>query len=145
MARYTVLIVGLIAVLGRVGIETASFAAILAAAGFAIGMQQMIDAVVAAGKQVYLANVPPIPGASTEQDTRIREYNLVIDELMLDPANVASGLVRNGPDFYTYFSSNPDEMCTPPPPPGERCYHPTGVGYASMGRLWSESLIGVLK
>ncbi len=38
MARYTVLIVGLIAVLGQVGIETASFAAILAAAGFAIGM-----------------------------------------------------------------------------------------------------------
>lgn len=38
MARYTVLVVGLIAVLGQVGIETASFAAILAAAGFAIGM-----------------------------------------------------------------------------------------------------------
>ncbi|MFK7849328.1 MAG: mechanosensitive ion channel family protein [Rhodothermales bacterium] len=38
MARYAVLIVGIIAVLGRVGIETASFAAILAAAGFAIGM-----------------------------------------------------------------------------------------------------------
>ncbi len=38
MARYTVLIVGLIAVLGQGGIETASFAAILAAAGFAIGM-----------------------------------------------------------------------------------------------------------
>ena len=38
MARYTILIVGLIAVLGRVGIETASFAAILAAAGFAMGM-----------------------------------------------------------------------------------------------------------
>lgn len=38
MARYAVLIVGFIAVLGRVGIETASFAAVLAAAGFAIGM-----------------------------------------------------------------------------------------------------------
>lgn len=38
MARYGVLIVGIIAVLGQVGIETASFAAILAAAGFAIGM-----------------------------------------------------------------------------------------------------------
>ncbi len=38
MARYIVLVVGLIAVLGQVGIETASFAAILAAAGFAIGM-----------------------------------------------------------------------------------------------------------
>ncbi len=38
MARYAVLIVGIIAVLARVGIETASFAAILAAAGFAIGM-----------------------------------------------------------------------------------------------------------
>ncbi|MEM8484354.1 MAG: mechanosensitive ion channel domain-containing protein [Bacteroidota bacterium] len=38
MARYAVLVVGIIAVLARVGIETASFAAILAAAGFAIGM-----------------------------------------------------------------------------------------------------------
>ena len=38
MARYAVLVIGIIAVLARVGIETASFAAILAAAGFAIGM-----------------------------------------------------------------------------------------------------------
>lgn len=38
MARYAVLVIGVIAVLARVGIETASFAAILAAAGFAIGM-----------------------------------------------------------------------------------------------------------
>ncbi len=38
IARYIVLVVGIIAVLGRVGIETASFAAVLAAAGFAIGM-----------------------------------------------------------------------------------------------------------
>ena len=36
--RYAILIVGIIAVLGQVGIETASFAAILAAAGFAVGL-----------------------------------------------------------------------------------------------------------
>lgn len=37
-ARYVVLIVAVVAILGRFGIETASFAAILAAAGFAIGL-----------------------------------------------------------------------------------------------------------
>ena len=36
--RYTILIVALVAILGYFGVETASFAALLAAAGFAIGM-----------------------------------------------------------------------------------------------------------
>lgn len=38
MARYVVLIAGGVAILGTLGIETASFAAVLAAVGFAIGM-----------------------------------------------------------------------------------------------------------
>ncbi|MCA9302751.1 MAG: mechanosensitive ion channel family protein [Phycisphaerales bacterium] len=38
IARYAVLIAGAIAILGTLGIETTSFAAVLAAAGFAIGM-----------------------------------------------------------------------------------------------------------
>ena len=38
LARYTILVVGLLAVLGVFGIPVASFAAILAAAGFAIGL-----------------------------------------------------------------------------------------------------------
>ncbi len=38
LARYAILVVGLIAVLGRFGVEVASFAAILAAVGFAVGM-----------------------------------------------------------------------------------------------------------
>ncbi|MEO0335884.1 MAG: mechanosensitive ion channel domain-containing protein [Pseudomonadota bacterium] len=38
MAKYAVLAVGLISALGIFGIETASFAAVLAAAGFAVGM-----------------------------------------------------------------------------------------------------------
>ena len=37
-ARYLVLIVAIVAILGNFGIETASFAAVLAAAGFAIGL-----------------------------------------------------------------------------------------------------------
>ncbi len=37
-ARYVVLIIAIVAILGYVGIETASFAAVLAAAGFAIGL-----------------------------------------------------------------------------------------------------------
>ena len=38
MARYSVLILGVVVAMGRLGIEVATFAAILAAAGFAIGM-----------------------------------------------------------------------------------------------------------
>jgi len=38
MARYLVLIAGGVAILGTLGVETASFAAVLAALGFAIGM-----------------------------------------------------------------------------------------------------------
>ncbi|MGV6814819.1 MAG: mechanosensitive ion channel family protein [Phycisphaerales bacterium] len=38
MARYLVLFAGAIAILGTLGIETTSFAAVLAAAGFAVGM-----------------------------------------------------------------------------------------------------------
>lgn len=38
MARYIVLIAGGVAILGTLGVETASFAAVLAALGFAIGM-----------------------------------------------------------------------------------------------------------
>lgn len=38
MAKYAVLVVGGVTCLGTVGIETASFAAVLAAAGFAVGM-----------------------------------------------------------------------------------------------------------
>lgn len=38
MARYSVLVVGLVTALGMFGIQTASFAAVLAAAGFAVGM-----------------------------------------------------------------------------------------------------------
>jgi small conductance mechanosensitive channel len=38
MARYTVLILGVIIALGKMGVEVTAFAAILAAAGFAVGM-----------------------------------------------------------------------------------------------------------
>jgi len=38
IARYAVLVAGAVAILGTLGVETASFAAVLAAAGFAIGM-----------------------------------------------------------------------------------------------------------
>jgi small conductance mechanosensitive channel len=38
MARYTVLILGLIVALGKIGVEVTAFAAILASAGFAVGM-----------------------------------------------------------------------------------------------------------
>lgn len=38
LARYTVLIAGGVAILGTLGVETTSFAAVLAAVGFAIGM-----------------------------------------------------------------------------------------------------------
>ncbi len=38
MAKYAVIVIGIVTSLGTVGIETASFAAVLAAAGFAVGL-----------------------------------------------------------------------------------------------------------
>ena len=97
-------------------------------------MQGIIDAIISAGKKVFIAKVPPVIGNST-RNAIIEEYNQVVDDLVSE--NSVSGLVFSGPDFYTYFTNNPSGI-------GPDHLHPNGAGYAAMGALWKNSLMGNL-
>ncbi|OQX56297.1 MAG: hypothetical protein B5M53_02260 [Candidatus Cloacimonas sp. 4484_209] len=108
---------------------------------FKDNMQQIIDAINAAGKEVCLAKVPialadcshckPYEDPSQGQkNLLIQEYNEVIDELVGDPTNNIS---VTPPDFYSYFEVHyPDEYAD--------WLHPNGIGYHSMAELWAEVL-----
>ncbi len=98
-------------------------------------MQQIISAITGAGKKVFLAKVPPHIGGTPAQNTLLQAYNQVIDQLVSE--NAASGKVFIGPDFYTYFTNNPSKI-------GADGIHPTGAGYAAMGVLWKNSVLGNL-
>jgi lysophospholipase L1-like esterase len=93
---------------------------------FKDNMQQIIDAINAAGKVAVLAKAPvalPVGGA---RDTLIQEYNLVIDELVAIPAN---NILTTPPDFHTYFETAfPTEYFDD--------IHPNGSGYQSMAGLY---------
>ncbi|MEW5743938.1 MAG: chitobiase/beta-hexosaminidase C-terminal domain-containing protein [Nitrospirota bacterium] len=100
-------------------------------------MQRIITAVLNAGKTPILAKLPPVYGDCAEpencgsysdphyepRNALIREYNQVIDELVLE-----NRLIMDGPDFYQYFSAYPEELFDN--------YHPNGMGYRSMAKLW---------
>jgi lysophospholipase L1-like esterase len=81
-------------------------------------MQQIISAVLGAGKTPYLAKVP-YSSQPLLSDASIREYNTVINELV-----VANGITVTPPDFYTWFQSNPGQLAD--------TVHPNGTGYQSM-------------
>jgi lysophospholipase L1-like esterase len=89
-------------------------------------MQKIISAIVAAGKTPYLAEVPYTiyPNFS---DSYIQEYNVVIDELVLE-----NGIPVTAPPFYTYFLENPGKLADG--------LHPNGSGYQSMANLWFSAL-----
>jgi lysophospholipase L1-like esterase len=110
-------------------------------------MQQIINVIRGAGKEVYLAKIPITLGetsggsrfATPETALRnqfVREYNEVVEELTL-----ANHLAVSPPDFYAYFAGvNPVT--------GKYIYqeefadnlHPNGLGYRAMARLWKEAL-----
>ncbi|MFV9644899.1 MAG: SGNH/GDSL hydrolase family protein [Desulfobacterales bacterium] len=117
---------------------------------FKDNMQQIIDAINEASKEVSLAKIPialadcnsscePYPDPSIGQkNIVIQEYNEVIEELFDDPLN---NIVVTPPDFYAYFSyfdsgtgrfRFEDEYATN--------YHPNGIGYQSMADLWFQAL-----
>jgi lysophospholipase L1-like esterase len=116
---------------------------------FKDNMQQVIDAIKAAGKDVYLAKSPialaqcetcdPYPDPPTGQkNVLISEYNEVIDELVTDTSN---GINIVPPDFFDYFSGvdlntgrfrYEDQYATQ--------LHPNGVGYDSMADLWFQAI-----
>jgi lysophospholipase L1-like esterase len=85
-------------------------------------MQKIISAILAAGKIPYLAKVPYATQRSIDISS-IREYNVVIDELV-----AANNIAVTPPDFYAHFQKHPDEI-----PDG---IHPNKAGYESMANLW---------
>ena len=125
-------------------------------------MQQIVDAVEAANVIALLAK-PPIrygPCSSSSQcqsymqsgidpetataNVSIREYDLVVDELIvenglrLDPGQPASPLFV-APDLYAHFLATGTDS-TGKSPKFFDWLHPNGVGYQEMADLWSQSL-----
>ena len=116
-------------------------------------MQQIIDAIVAAGMEPLLAKVPialgpcgnpascgryPDPIDEAAQNELIKEYNQVIDEQIS-----ANGISVTPPDFYNYFLE--DDPDTGEPRYETQYnendnYHPNGIGYQSMADLWFTAL-----
>jgi lysophospholipase L1-like esterase len=85
-------------------------------------MQQIITAIVSAGKTPYLAKVP-FANFSGISDSAIQDYNAVIDELV-----GVNGIQVVPPDFYTYFKAHQNEL--------DDGLHPNETGYQSMANMW---------
>lgn len=114
---------------------------------FKDNLQRMVAAVKGAGKAPALARInialgdcndgpqscPPYPSPDTgARNLWIQEYNLVIDELVADPAN---GIAVSPPDLYGYFRLHyPTEYFDN--------FHPNGMGYRSVAQLWCQMLTG---
>jgi len=106
-------------------------------------MQQMINLIINAGKQLAIAKVPVVLGAQSVdgnytlpitgneyRNVKTREFNDVIDELIAIPSN---NILIEAPDFYTYYFNNyTDEYFDN--------LHPNGLGYRSMADLWRDVL-----
>ncbi len=97
------------------------------AGSFKENLQQIINAVTAAGKGIFLAKAPPYLANST-RDALVQQYNMVVDELV-----TLNGLGYTPADFHTYFTANPAEFSADG-------IHPAGMGYQSMARIWCEAL-----
>jgi lysophospholipase L1-like esterase len=96
---------------------------------FKDSMQQIITSLKNAGKVPILAKVPFRRNAFASVDQRVRDYNVVIDELV-----VANAIAVTPPDFYTFFKQNPQLL------PDN--VHPNGLGYQAMAQLWFDALAG---
>ena len=121
---------------------------------FKHNMQQIIDAVQAAGKEIYLGK-PPVMLANNSVDgppfdnidssnTLIREYGAVLDELVVE-----NDIALTATDFYELF----DEIITSGPNIDKPRYeveyfdylHPNGTGYQSIANLWYQKLMEITK
>jgi lysophospholipase L1-like esterase len=117
---------------------------------FKDNMQQIIDVINTAGKEVCLAKLPIVLGDNAtgaqypdpenppllSRGAFVIEYNLVIDELKNIPSNNINVAV---PDFWALFSEDIGG--------GKRYeteyydnFHPNGTGYRSMANRWFEVL-----
>jgi lysophospholipase L1-like esterase/fibronectin type 3 domain-containing protein len=89
-------------------------------------MQNIISAILAAGKKPYLSKVP-YTSNTRYSITSIQGYNVAINELVAE-----NGITITPPDFYTLFQ-DPSLLSTDG-------LHPNGTGFHSMANLWSISL-----
>ena len=96
---------------------------------FKDNLQQIIGAVLAEGKMIYLAKTPNYQFSASRTAT-IVQYNLVVDELIIE-----NGFTYTPADLFSYFSANPGEFVADG-------IHMNGVGYQSMARIICQSLNG---
>jgi len=89
---------------------------------FKDSVQRIIDRLKRSNKVPMLANVPFRRNASASQDQSIREYNIVIDELM-----VANDTAVTPPNFYTYFSQHLQQFSDD--------LHPNAAGFQATVEL----------
>ncbi len=89
-------------------------------------LQRVVTMLLASGKIPCLAKVPHAANPAVD-DSRIREYNAVIDELV-----AANGIAVIPPDFFTHFRKHPGELADG--------VHPNMAGYKSMANLWHAAL-----
>ena len=118
---------------------------------FKDNMQQIIDAIVDAGKKPILAKVPIALGAcssctpyadpsSAARNILIQDYNVVIGGGTCQNSRTDQGLVANNailetpPDLYNYFFQHQEEFSDN--------VHPNGIGYQSLADLWSSAILG---
>jgi lysophospholipase L1-like esterase len=94
---------------------------------FKDNIQQMIDLILNAGKEPYLAKIPFALNASSSRSNAIQAYNRVIDELVSE-----NSITIVPPDFYTFFLNNQNMMSDN--------FHPDGVGYQNMAQMWADAL-----
>jgi len=90
-------------------------------------LRRMALAVQSAGKVPLLAKVPYIRGAPPARDQLLRDYNVVIDQLVAE-----HDLPAPPPDLYSYFKNHQSEYFDDK--------HPNGTGYRSIAALWLQSL-----
>ncbi len=125
---------------------------------FKDNMKQIIDAIKNAGKHPLLSKVPIRYGdcsqssqcnsylnpASAQANLDIQQYNMVIDQLILennldvDPIN-NPGTLLTAPDLYTFFEGTGVDGQGKSPQFFD-WLHPNGTGYQSLSNLWLQAL-----
>lgn len=118
---------------------------------FRNNMQQMIDIIKNAGKNSAVAKIPRVLGDSYNglsyeersmdpedgaRNIKIREFNMVIDELVS-----ANNITVVPPDFYTYFKETYGDTYSSTEQDGYADnLHPDGLGYNAMAKMWKDAL-----
>ena len=97
-------------------------------------MTKIIKDLKSSGKFPLLGKVPFAKNASSSKDSLIREYILVIEDLVAEH-NIQKPfqpVLLTPPDFYTHFKNHQEELSDN--------LHPNGDGYISMATLWCDAL-----